>query len=361
MAASMSVAAMRNRYLTAYGNKEDAIEVLAYTSHHLGSNDICAQVLLRILREKDRRKKLSDATWSLSLLGRSLSDMGHYGIAVKYFRIVLREAAPGDKARTNSLLWWIGAAGTLGRSKELREILRDHREELKEARIDVLMEGYRNALTGKPVDLEALAEKRGKLGWESSRQILIFLAQMDLVRGTSAYRKDVREVVQLRPYDRAFWILLDLYNRRDPQPDLADFYDVLGWLHGGDPWVTQAVRDFHRRARPRAPQEEEALFEKLQDYEPARFPEPNSSRYRKADKLLRALPPRAIAAAVRRLLQRLQFTQAEELALRYRTLSVDASCWGAKVDSMHLLHLVEQAKTESNSRKARKLSERGLP
>ena len=109
VAASLQIAALRNRYLTGTGTKDDALRGLATSLAELGRNDLAVPVwvsMLRQARSDNRLRQLAPQAWLG--MGRALAKMGRYRDAIRYFRGAFRASrrmakrGPGGRRRRSS-------------------------------------------------------------------------------------------------------------------------------------------------------------------------------------------------------------------------------------------------------------------
>ncbi len=347
LAASIFLVGMRNRYLTSSTDKDYVTERFALTMIDLGHNDIAAQVLLPIFQKKYSKGGASKAGWCAKEVAKCLDIMGRHEEAIKYYRIAFKGLPEGDPEKNKVLVKGAIAAVLAGKDDILRQILRDRRKELTAANMLYLLEAYRDALDGKPVDTKVVAKKlKHKTSW-SYQQEAFFYVQMDLLAGKDTQRTLMKTWTNANPNNRSFMILFDAYDRKDPQPESACFYEAIEWLYGNDPWVKKAVADYRLRAKETRILGADELLERLKDFTPIPFPDKDTSRKRLAKKVLDALPPGAVAAAIRKMIANREFAKAEELSLRFHHLGVDHDLWVVSSRATHLVHLVRQAREKA--------------
>ncbi|MCD4699138.1 MAG: hypothetical protein K8R91_01005 [Phycisphaerae bacterium] len=348
LAASIHLVGMRDRFVPSVNEKEASVEGFALAMMELGHNDIACQVLLPIFQKKYAESSRY-VVWFAGQLAESLGRMGRYEEATGYYRIAFKGLKEGDPEKNKALVKGAIAAVLAGKGDILKQILRDRHKELVKAKALYLLEAYRDALDGKPVDIKAVEKKSWKTTtWWQNRQESIFLAQMDLLAVKSTQRKNLGLWVSASPNDRSLWILFDAYDRKDPQPESACFYEAIEWLYGNDPWVKKSVADYRRRAKKSSVLSADDLLRQLKDFTPVPWPEADKSRKKLAVKTLDALPAGAVAAAVRKMIEKREFAKAEELALRFHHLGVDNDLWRVIARANHLVHLVRQARQKSS-------------
>ena len=349
MAASIRLAAAQNRYLTGLGHKHGVLRGLAYSMHNLGRNDIAAQVLLPIRRREMASGGARQAAWDSRFLAWSLSRMGRYAEAVRYYRDAFKGSKEGSPIRNRMLAEAGIAAALAGRADILGQILRDRRKEAEQVKMLQLLEAYRNALAGKPVAIQQVRPKGELNGWWGGRQKILFCGQMELLSGQNALRENLIAWLRANPNDRPLWILFDAYDRQDPKPESACFYEALEWLHADDPWAREAVAKWRKRA-PRLEKKAglgpNELLERLKSFEAARWPEAHPSAHELAKRVSRTLPPGSVAATVRRLIAEGKLDAADELARKYLNVSVNMRSFPMRSHGNHLIHLVQQARAK---------------
>jgi len=344
--ASVSLAAMGNRYLTGAANKNDAIWELAVCMQNLGRHDICVQVLEPVAQESIRKEPPDKAAHEAVVVGISLFSMGRYDESRPYLAAAFKGFPEGDYQRSQTLLWQGIATALAGRLEVLDKFITLNRADLEKGGGLAVIEGYREALRGRPVDLNAVRKCYPHAYWWCSSEAALFVGQMDLLQEKPKERARMTEWALRSPEDRRFWILLDAYDRKEAKPESAAFYEALEWLSGEDAWVRRAVADYRKRSGALAPAVLSAadLCERLTEFEPKRWPASVSDEVAgRADKIAYRLPHGAAAAALRTLVAEKKFKEAEELALRYHHLAVATRNFAIRVYANHLVHLVQQA------------------
>ncbi len=348
LAASMSLVGMRDRYLTSSADKDDVTERFALSMIDLGRNDIAAQVLLPLFRKKYSKGGASQAGWYAKEVAKCLDIMGRHEEAIAFYRIAFKGLSEGDPEKNRALVKGAIAAALAGKGDILKQILRDRRKELADANMLYLLEAYHDALDGKPVDIKVVAKKsRHKTPWNHQEEDVLYI-QMDLLAGKDVRRKGLKSWMNATPNNRPFMILFDAYDRKDPQPESACFYEAIEWIYGNDPWVKKAVADYRQRAKKTKVLSADELLKRLKDFTPIPFPEKDTSRKKLAGKVLRTLPPGAVAAAIRKITEKREFAKAEELALRLHHLGIDCDLWIVSAHANHMVHLVRQARQKAN-------------
>jgi hypothetical protein len=348
-AASVSLAAIGNRYLTGLGNKSSVILEFAVCMQALGRHDICAQVLDPVAQELIRTEPPDKAAHEALRVGESLIALSRYEEARPYLAAAANGFSAGEYYRKVAILWQGIAAALAGRVEDLGEFISGNRAELEKDGNLAILEGYRDALQGKPVDMKAVRKGFSQTG-ECALETALFVGQMDLLQEKRKERARMTEWTMWYPDDRRFWILLDAYDRKEAKPESAGFYEALEWLHGDDAWVRKAVEDYRKRSagvepRKLSPAE---VAERLKDFDPRRWPSFGGPEAEKpADKIVVSLPPWSVAAALRTLVSENKFKEAEELALRNHHLAVATRNFAIRVYANHLIHLVQQAQAKA--------------
>jgi hypothetical protein len=126
------------------------------------------------------------------------------------------------------------------------------------------------------------------------------------------------------------------------------------WLHGDDPWVKKAVADYRRRAKKTKVLSADDLLKRMRRFKPVRRPARNPSTSKSAGRILQALPPCVVAAAIRRLVGKSEFDKAEELAMRFHHVAIQWNGYWLRLHCNHLVHMVEQAREKATRLKAKK-------
>jgi hypothetical protein len=347
--ASVALAAVGNRHLTGPGDKNDAIYEFAVCMQHLGRDDICVQTLEPVARELIEKRPPAKAAHDAYVVGASLIAMSRYDEARPYLAAAATGFAEGKTGRETAILWQGIAAALAGRIEDLGEFISGNRAELEKDGNLALLEGYRDALQGKPVDMKTVRKGFSREGG-CVLETVLFVGQMDLLQEKPRERANMTQWALWCPEYRRFWILLDAYDRKEAKPESAGFYEALEWLHGNDAWVRKAVADYRQRSagvepRKLSPAE---IAERLKDFDPRRWPSFGGPEAEKpADKIVVSVPPWSVAAALRTLVSENKFKEAEELALRNHHLAVVTRNYAIRVYANHLIHLVQQAQAKA--------------
>lgn len=357
LAASMLIAALRNRYLTGTGDKSDAIQRLGQSLSSLGRDNLCVELMAGPCLNLVKKGKHSEAAWYGWLAGRALVRMGQYEEAIPYCNISVRGNDPTEKLqrdmRNESLVGVAVAAATLGRTDLLEQVITEHRADLKKERLLFLLEAYRDALAGKPVDLKAMRAKSPKTPWWMGIEEYLFYWQMDLLAGKRDWRGALVGCLRLFPIERRMWYLYDAYDRASPEDESACFYEALDWLYGDvDPWVRQAAADYRQRRPDARPLDPAEVARRLAAMPSEVWPIAQAALKKPAEEISDKLPWGAVAAAIRQLLERGEFDQAQNLAQRNLALAVNCKAYDARIPAHHLVHRVEQARAKAQKKSA---------
>jgi hypothetical protein len=128
------------------------------------------------------------------------------------------------------------------------------------------------------------------------------------------------------PNNRLYWQLFDQYERITPTDLSIPFYDAPDWLHPDDPWVKQAVADWHARRDRVKLMSVQLLYpfpQVLNDFEPLEVPTRKGPFHREIlKKIYRSATPCAAAHAIRDLLKQNKQDEARLFALRFQNLAV---------------------------------------
>jgi hypothetical protein len=347
--ASVALAAIGNRFLTQAANKNDAIWEFALCMQYLGRPDICVQTLEPVARELIRTEPPAKAAHEALFVGESLIAMSRYEEARPYLAAAAKGFSEGQANRKHAILWQGIATALAGCIEDLGEFISGNRAELEKDGNLAILEGYRDALQGKPVDMKAVRKGFSQTG-ECALETALFLGQMDLLQEKRKERAQMTQWVLWYPENRRFWMLVDAYDRKEARPESAAFYEALEWLHGDDAWVRKAVADYRQRAAGVEPKKlsPAEVVERLKDFEPKRWPSfggPEAEE--RARKIVNGLPPWSVAVALRTLMAEKKFKEAEELALRNHHLAVATDRYMPRVYANHLIHLVQQAQAKA--------------
>ncbi len=323
-AVSLCLIAMKSSYLTGSGKNWEPVERLSnLLTDFCGRHDWAAGLALD-LAERCRKAQNSDVDTGVALwhAGDALTELGQYAQAteayVKAFPLLK------DEGRKMLTLSGAGVAMALSGQRDRLERLCHKQEELaRKANCLSIWQAYLDLLDGKKVDTVKIKEDFVKDPYWSVRlQHVHLYAQACYVQGEDKGQNELAWYLRSHPECRLSWVLFDAFDRRWPDKKSAAFYESLEWLHGQDPWVKQAVADFHQRTPTGQAPNADELLKILVDYPPVRWPDTQRSeelKHRDA-KILNSTPPGAFAAAIRNRIGAGDFAKARELALRFHNL-----------------------------------------
>ena len=350
-AISLIHCALRSRFLASIDHRH-AVNRMARALQKLGRYDLCVCHLYPVGVAVHRKEGAAESYWLYDPVARSLHCMGHHAEAVKTFNAELAGMDRDHESYSEVLVLRGIAAAHAGNLFVLKATIDDQRERLEKDRLLPLLQAYRDLLEGKPVDGQAVVDRIRGCGYWADDEAYILAGQADLVAGTQRSRDSTKYCLRLDSQNRAFCILYDRYQRTEPSPDDACFYEMLDWLHSYDPWARQAVADFRKRAREKnlppawAPEKVAGL---LKDFSTQRYPIATGDLKARAKEVFDTLPPGAVAAAVRALVRRNRFDEAEDLALRHHHMAVEYESYFRRTHANHLVHLVQQARREAEA------------
>jgi len=320
LAAEISIAALNSKYVPGSAAATDHMRAhLAQALMELGHNHAAEQQLRPIVEAAFRHEDKGPAALYCGKLAQSLRNMGRYRESLRFRELAVEAWQEPCRFREEQVVQAGICAALSGKPETVKQILADHGAETGVETSGCLLESYLKLLNGEPLDAEATARVlrfQFTRDWRN-REVVILLAQSDLLAGRFEHRERLAGFLETHPNDRELWILLDAYERKRPTPGSHLFYESLAWLHGDDDWVKRAVAD--SRGRPRQGQQgaPTEIRELLAEYEPLRWPtldgkgEPNGSP--PAGRIV----PGAVAVAVRQLLTEGNNAEAKQLSLRY--------------------------------------------
>jgi len=343
MSLSIYFAAGQNRHMLGDGGHGRNPVGITYALGDLGCHAEIIAALISQYQADLGRGDYRWAAWDCWYMADALVQAGWYEKAIGAYQWAYRYAKSDDLSRRIILLNEGVAAALAGREDLLAQILRDHPEELQKDDMAPLLETYLQLLRGRKMTLDEAPKYADSIDRRIQLQWQILYAQIDLMAGQDRYRDEVRRAVIEWSGWRPFWILYDLYDRRDPRPESAAFYKMMACFHGDDPWVCQAVADFHARVAHPTVLSVEEVEERLKDYTTERWPQ----RPKVGDLSYRVafgMPPGTMTSVLLSLLVDGQYDRAEALALRYHHLAVKWGAYQVRVHANRLVHMVEQAR-----------------
>ena len=351
MAASLDFAALQSRLMPGSGLKIDAAADLAANAKDLGMYSLCLEFAKPLCAMTD--EKAPDCFRYAEMACDALHLMARYSEALPYCARLINTAKTPDE-RLQGLFFMAVDGAMSGRADILDRVIEGSKEESARTNSRFILDGFRDALAGKPIDLPAM---RQQIDRTPLREIAWFLvAQLEIPAGEQTQRKETAAFVSLNPNDRQGWIVLDAYDRMEPKAESACFYDALEWLHSDDPWVQKAVAAYRERAGKSpagAPPGADELIKQLQEFKPVRWP-PRDPQSPHAADVLKAIPPGAPDAAIRKLLAEGNFDKARELALRIHAAAALAHAHPAAIYENHMIYRIEQAQAKAKATPAAK-------
>ncbi len=360
LAASLAVAAVRDRYLVGRGGKYDATSDLARYLYNLGYYDQVAALLRPLMESEARRRDLPKAAWCAHLLGDALRNMGRCAEAVPVYRRSFHYHRPGEPERPWILVKAAVCAAQAGRQDWLRQVLDGRRKQIDRIGMGFLVDAYARLLRRQPVTVREVAG-RAPAGWKAYKEHLQLTCQLDLMAGRQDQRKKLARFMARDTNWRTHWILYDAYDRAAPKGESIMFYEALTWLFPDDPWVAQAATEARARIADPVRLGAEELGRRLRDYAPDDWVAPAPARDRRAEAVFRKLPYGAVESAVHRLLTAGQRRQALDLASRYRRLAAEVREYHSMRRANRLIHLVGQATPAGQTRPATATAPGGRP
>jgi hypothetical protein len=323
-AASIYYAGRQDLYVPGVGGKEYELTAFATQMSWLGRSDICAQAMTEAENEY-QLIRLIPALFSMARFNEVLSV---YDANQTKFHNISAIAA----------IYAGVAAAMTGNLDALEGVLKEHGDELAPMGLDKLLECYAAALRGETTDVSTLLPARSNQTEYGLWQWALLLAQADVLNGKTLFRSQFANYGECCPHDRLGWYLLDRYERMQPSPDGAAFYETLDWLFGSDPWVIQAVRDARARNVSVPAGDAEKVVAELKGFPavrwPTRGPPPPNAR---------SLPSCwRVAAAVHRLLPQ-EPEKARTIAYQNYGIIDNTGAAGPRFFANHLIHLIDQA------------------
>lgn len=346
MAASIFAAAARCPYMTGNGSRWHAMHGLAYCIGQMGQLGASAHLLQTLAQEDLANDNKGCLAMDYGMLGTDLSDMCQYDEAIEPSRQGFRLKANDEGWDAFVLIRGGVAAAYAGRIDICNQILRDHKDVLDAHGQTFLLEAYRQAAAdgNNPPNADDVEKSsRSTEDWQFIRE-KVFFAELDLMAGQDKHRAKTTQMLAQEFDCRAEWMVFDLYDRRQTRPESASFYETLDWLHSDDPWARQAVADFRSRCPNPKMLTADELLARMKDYQPERWPTTQPDRRKAALAIADSIPPGAVPAAIRGLIQKGEFDKAVELALRYHHLVLETDRRLLGSHASWLVHLAKDAK-----------------
>ncbi|NLF31375.1 MAG: hypothetical protein GX591_10895 [Planctomycetes bacterium] len=344
---SLRLAAIESPSLIGYDGKPDLYTGICRDVLYLGRPGLAVSLMVPTAQRELRNRGARATRDRMLEAAFALMEAGYFEQAVTYYRHAFRNYDSPSQWRIQALVEGAVAAAHAGNRQVVDQILRDHRDELVEAKLLDLVEAYRGLMDGRtdhPFFRKEWADHDTQWGYMHQ---VILIHQRALLLADRSLRYRVNHDMAIRQYSRLFWILFDAYDRLEPRPTSASFYVGLEWLHSDDPWVRQAVADFRRRSPDARPWTPEQVREHLADYPPLARPSPDKARQKTAMTTIMRMPPFALDAAVRHLVETGQFAEAEALTLRLLHLGVVWEDYRIRSHARHLWRRVQRARAEA--------------
>ncbi|MBN1554966.1 MAG: hypothetical protein JXA11_09485 [Phycisphaerae bacterium] len=352
MLISLGIAMIRSNYMTGCSSQYIAnIKPLCIALHCLGYSGVAGDILLPLCQKDLHQEGLQVGdSWPMEYLADMYFETGQFNEAIRWYRVAFKRMRSFDTDRNKVLGQAAISAALASRQDVIEQILRDRRKELDQYGITPIVKAYRDILVGKEVNVESISELKFKVPNEwKNRQKAIFLTQRDLCDGTQKYRKKILEYALYWPLSHQMWVLIDGYERQEPSTISRGFYHALEWLFPEDVWVKQAVADYRKRTSEEDQNKAvsvEELMAILKPYPPQRYPK-DTKKYRKFPKAVFMYSYADYAYAIKRLIDKRDFKQARELALRFNTMMSGFKITGLRYLANHLIHRIDQAEEKA--------------
>lgn len=301
LGASLLTASLFDHYQPGIGTKLDELYDLAWVCDVMGRDDL-TQELISLLGPQQSKVHLD-------LLLQSLCKAGHYADAADLYPMLdLEHSNPATREEMAPYAFF--AAFMTDRGQLLEQVYHDQADVLERLRLTGVFDNYIQGFKGKMHDLNVVTNYVDYAGmWN-----LFLVASSDAGHGVSTYHHLMSHAMFHFPMNRLVWIVQDNYQRRDPSIDAGAFYEFLEMLFSYDPWVNQAVADYHKRGGVEQPIDPEMLRADLLERQTAGlYPiDMNSVNWQHAVTAWR------VAACVDQLLKQHKPHDAAEIARLYR-------------------------------------------
>ena len=244
------------------------------------------------------------------------------------------------------------AAVHAGRKDVLDRMLRERRGVLEGFGAVGLVQAYVDILDGKPVDARVLESVKKYLGERPGQAMFMVQTEFEMLQGLAKGKYQSLEINWSRydPRNRSLMILCHEMFRRDPNQAPGCFYEMLRFERPEDPWARQAIAEWQGWGKDPNLTDPQKLLRDLSDYPPVRNPIAEPARNKPAWNLIRKYRIGEFACAIHQLAAAGKLDQAEELALRYRNMVVQANKYHMMADAAWLIHYVHQAKDKNKAR-----------
>jgi hypothetical protein len=244
-------------------------------------------------------------TYRFGFLVQALCEAGRYGEAADLYQLTnSQSAAANDDAMPAHAAF---AAAMTGRPELLRQIMHDQTALAAQNLTDVF-QLYDDAIEGRKTNIPIGDDSDLRLCWK-----IPVIAESDLLSGRTTYHYMPLEAMYNYPMIRLLWIIEDNYEKYDPSADEAAFYRYLEIFFSYDPWVKEAVADFHKRGGGDALIDADMLLADLQPSERARNDGVNFSQL----DWRRVPTPWRVATCVDQLLREQKISKASKIASLY--------------------------------------------
>ena len=232
LAASVMLAATFDRFMPGSGEKNEPAYTAATDLIWMGRPDLAERVVDRPEYEKDEE--------SIFVLLASLKQSSRYQDFLKQY-----QHYSGKLRRRDGLVTVMAmeAATLVGNKPVFDSICTAKRGLVNSGELRPLTTAYRNVLSARPVDINALISGYHNATGENHLAYLRLLVQLDLSDHRTRFLNDLNFAMAQVPGDRQEWILIDAYDRQTCYAQLDDFYLTLSRLYSDDPWVASAVTD----------------------------------------------------------------------------------------------------------------------
>lgn len=303
---------------------------------------------MKHLREGYLENNPNNAAFTTLEIAKACQMAGHYAEAAKEFQEaykrlgIFRDPSPErQRQRLDALADSLICAVIAGEKQMYEGLLQDHGDELDKSTNPDLLRAYMAVARGEQPKASGGSDE--DYYWQERR--FIFDCQVALMKGRQNNRSALKKWLNVSPSSRAFWVLMDGYDRLRSQDGTCSFYEELEWVYGDDPWVAQAVADYRKRHARIVPPNPAEILRILKSYEAVLHPPGGSQdQQQAADTVVMGFEPGAVGAAVKMLVQNGDFDKARELTLRMNSAAVQA---GRKIVQNHMgrvLLRVEQAR-----------------
>ena len=232
---------------------------------------------------------------------------GCYHDAIQLYPLIQPDAL--DEGEREQLAPWAAFAGFMTDNGQfLDRVLTEQKQALAALNLTDVFQQYADLFAGKQDGIASLGTNDARGYWNH----LLYI-QCDASAGKSTDHTENTEFLCMWPLDRLLRISEDFYQRRDPSDDGPSFYKFLSMFFSYDPWVANAVADFHKRGGIEKSVDSDQLLSDLQKFASEGFPD-----IEYADIDWKHVPtPWRVACAVDQLLKQGKPASAVEIAHLY--------------------------------------------